>query len=151
MTSNSTTAASSFTTLAAYLQSEYGPGMPTWGGYVSWIVVVTIKDGALREFTALTAEMVATAQTESGVLAYLRFVSMDGRLAFLFERYESSKAALEHLQRFHEQYAARYSALIERREFMIFGDASTELLRKLDAYGAVPMRRLSGFGAGTAS
>jgi hypothetical protein len=53
-----------------------------------------------REFETLTGEMVASAQAESGVLAYRRFISEDRQTVYVHERYENSAAAVAHLVKF---------------------------------------------------
>lgn len=105
-------------------------------GTVSWQVELTVKPGALEAFRALTAEMVAVARGEPGVLAYERFISADGTRVHVFERWADSPAALAHLQAFAERFAGPYAALVERHRFIVYGEPSDALQELLRRFGA---------------
>jgi quinol monooxygenase YgiN len=114
---------------------------------VSWHVEPAIKPGKLDELIVLTNEMVASARTESGTLAYQRFISEDHGFLHIYERYASSAAALAHLTHFVAKFGERYSLLLERRRFVLFGSPSDELRRFLDRFGAIyaaPLAAASG-------
>lgn len=57
------------------------------GEQVAWQVELAVKPGALEDFRALTGEMVAATRGEPGVLSYERFVSADGMVVHVDERY----------------------------------------------------------------
>ena len=103
---------------------------------ISWRVELAIRPGMLTAFEILTGEMVESARNERGVLSFQRFISEDGKYVEVYERYADSDAATAHLQKFLATFAARFSTLVERRHFRVFGRPSTELKTLLDTFGA---------------
>jgi quinol monooxygenase YgiN len=103
---------------------------------VSWWVELIVRPGCLDEFETLTGEMVASTQAEIGVLAYQPFISADRQTVFVHERYENSDAAVAHLVKFAATFGKRYGKLVERKRFVVFGEASDALRTLLDRYGA---------------
>jgi quinol monooxygenase YgiN len=112
---------------------------------VSWVVELALRPGACADFEELTAQMVAATRAEPGALVYERFVSADRSEVVLYERYADSEAALRHLRTFGERFAGRFSALVERRRVLVFGDPAPELRAVLDGIGAEYLLRLDGF------
>jgi quinol monooxygenase YgiN len=110
---------------------------------IAWLVELAVKPGQLDAFQALTGEMVATTQRESGVLNYERFISHDGTTVYACERYADSKAALAHLATFDKIFGRRFVDLVERRRFTVFGTPTDELKRVLDRFGVVYVRRIA--------
>jgi hypothetical protein len=55
----------------------------------------------------------------------------------LYERYADSAAAIPHLLKFKEQFAARFSRMVERRRFIVIDHPTDDLKALLDPYGAV--------------
>jgi len=53
---------------------------------VSWQVELTVKPNQLKNFRALTKEMVEFTKSEVGVLVYERYVSENGMTVFVYER-----------------------------------------------------------------
>ena len=94
---------------------------------VSWWVELVVRPGCLAAFETLTGEMVASTQAESGVLAYQRFISADRQTVHVHEHYENSDAAVAHLAKFAATFGERYGRLVERKRFLVFGDASDAL------------------------
>jgi quinol monooxygenase YgiN len=109
---------------------------------IAWCVELAIQPGQLDSFLKLTAEMVNETAKEPGVLAYQRFVSADGQIVHVVERYESSETALGHLRTFQDKFAARFSSMVTRRRFTVYGRPSAELKSVLDALGAAYFNRL---------
>ena len=112
---------------------------------VSWWVELAVKPGRLANFVKLTGEMVAAARVEAGILAYQRFVSDDGQVVYVYERYEDSAAAVAHLRKFDETFDHRFTNMIDRRRFVVFGNPSEDLKRLLDRYGASYLNPLGPF------
>jgi len=110
------------------------------GNQISWHVVLAVKQDQLGSFEALTREMVNFTRTESGVLCYQRFASEDGKLVHGYERYADSAAALSHLRNFATLFSERFSALVDRDRFTVFGQPSHELRAVLDRFGAIYLR-----------
>jgi quinol monooxygenase YgiN len=103
---------------------------------VSWRVEIAINDGQLVDFLSLTVEMVEFTKSENGVLSYQRFVSHDGRTVHVYQRYADSHAALTHLENFAERFAPRFSGMVSRRQFDVYGEPTEELKSVLNGFGA---------------
>jgi quinol monooxygenase YgiN len=116
------------------------------GDQISWHVVLAIKQDQLDNFQALTREMVDFTRTEPGVLCYQRFASEDGKFVHGYERYADSAAALAHLRDFATLFSERFSALVDREQFMVFGQPSHELRTVLDRFGAIYLRPFGDLG-----
>jgi quinol monooxygenase YgiN len=114
-------------------------------GHVFWWVELSVRPGCLDDFEKLTGEMVAATSTETGVLAYRRFIGADQRTVYVNECYENSEAAVAHLRKFAAIFSKRYGALVERKRFLVFGEPSDELRAMLDNYGAIYHRPLGRF------
>jgi quinol monooxygenase YgiN len=115
------------------------------GGEISWHVVLRIKPGQLDNFRTLTGEMVAVTRRERGILSYQRFVSDDGTIIHVYERYADSAAAVAHLGAFMKRFAARFSAMVERKAFTVFGHPSAELKAVLNRFNATYLKPFGDF------
>ena len=112
---------------------------------ISWHVELSLRQGALAEFLALSVEMVEATRSEAGVLIYERFISGDEHTVHVLERYVDSTAAVAHLRVFIDRFGARFSSLVARNRFEVFGEPSAELKVILDGFGATYSARLTGF------
>jgi quinol monooxygenase YgiN len=112
---------------------------------VSWSVELEIRPGCVDDFEELTGEMVAAACAESGVLGYQRFIGDDGQTVDVQECYESSEAAAAHLGKFAAAFDQRFSAMVERKRFVVFGDPSDELRALSGIYRATYHRPFGSF------
>ena len=110
--------------------------------HIAWCVGLEIQPGRLDGFLELTAEMVDTTANEQAVLGYQRFVTVDGNIVHAIERYEHSDAALAHLKTFQEKFAGRFSSMVSRRRFTVYGVPSADLKKLLDSFGAIYLTRL---------
>ena len=115
------------------------------GGEISWHVELRVKPGQLSNFRTLTGEMVIVTRREPGVLSYQRFVSEDGTIIHLYERYADSAAAVAHLEAFAKRFAERFSATVERKAFTVFGCPSVELKAVLDRVNAMYLKPFGDF------
>src|SRR6266568_3265428 len=79
-------------------------GTQHMSGAIAWQVELAIRPGELDTFRTLTREMVESTQGERGVLIYERFVSEDGTVVYVYERYADSAAAVAHLLTFAHKY-----------------------------------------------
>jgi len=111
---------------------------------VSWQVELTVKPNQLKNFRALTKEMVEFTKSEIGVLVYERYVSEDGMTVFVYERYTDSNSALAHLAAFGSRFATRFSTMVVRKQFTVFGNASKELRSVLDNFNPTYFKLLDG-------
>ena len=80
------------------------------GDQVSWQVELAVRSGELDKFRALTEEMVESARDEPGVLSYERFVSEDGQVVHVYERYADAAAAVARLRTFGRNFGGRFRA-----------------------------------------
>ncbi len=112
---------------------------------VSWEVELAVKPGQLENFRVLTSEMVEHTRGEPGVLIYERFLSDDGTVVYVYERYADSASAISHLQGFGKIFGARFVDMVERKRFTVFGIASDELKAMLDRFGATYHSPFDGF------
>ena len=112
---------------------------------IAWRVILSVKPGQLDAFRMLTAEMVEVAQSERGVLSYERFVTEDGKFVHIYERYADRGAALAHLRMFKRRFAVRFSSMVEREQFIVFGHASGPLKQLLDSFGAIYLKLFGNF------
>jgi quinol monooxygenase YgiN len=112
---------------------------------IAWYVELTVKTGQLANFLALTGEMAEATRAEEGVLSYQRFVTEDGQSIHLYEKYVDADAAVSHLRRFIESFGERFSSMVERRRFTVFGAPGDELRAMLVPYGAIFLEPLGSF------
>jgi quinol monooxygenase YgiN len=114
-------------------------------GEIAWQVELAIRPGELDNFRTLTSAMVESTKDERGVLIYERFVSEDGKVVYVYERYADSAAAVAHLLAFATMHGERFAKLVDRRRFMVFGTPSAELQRILDRFDATYLRPFDAF------
>lgn len=112
---------------------------------ISWQVELKVKPGKLEDFRRLTHEMTESTLSESGAIIFERFISPDGKTVYVNERYVDSDAAVAHLRIFKERFARRFSDMVERNKFIVFGNPSDDLKRVLDAFGAEYFKLFDGF------
>jgi quinol monooxygenase YgiN len=115
------------------------------GDRVSWQVELTVKPGELDNFRTLTRRMADSTRGERGVLSYERFVSGDGTVVHVYERYADSAAAVAHLRTFGRKFGRRFVGMVERKRFTVYGVPSNELRGMLDGFGATYLRPFGGF------
>jgi quinol monooxygenase YgiN len=114
--------------------------------HVSWMFELAIKTGREVEFYALAAEMAdATERNETGTLDYEWYVSDDGRLLHLFERYESVDAAMIHNRTFGERYAARFFEVLSPVRITLYGAVDERLRDAMADLAPQVLRRAAGF------
>src|SRR5256885_2027123 len=97
------------------------------GEQVSWQVELMVKPGELDNFRTLTEEMVEATRGEPGVLSYERFVSEDGQVVHVYERYVDSAAAVAHLRTFQRKFRGRFVGMVDRKRFTVYGSPNAEL------------------------
>jgi quinol monooxygenase YgiN len=114
-------------------------------GHVSWIVDLELRAGALQEFLLLTTEMVSATLSEPGALIYERSISLDETRIVVYERYADAGAAMRHLETFAARFGERFTALVHRRSFTVFGAVTDELKEYLSPLGATFATYLVGF------
>ena len=118
------------------------------GDYISWHVELRVKPGQMDAFCSLTGEMVEATKLEHGALIYERFIGDDNEAVHVFERYSDSAAATAHLRTFAQMYGKRFTELVDRKCFSVFGTPTPELRKILDPLGARYFAPLAGFSRG---
>lgn len=112
---------------------------------VSWNLQLTVQEGRLDEARALMSEMVQSTLQEPGTLGYEWFLSDNGTVCHICERYVDSGAALEHLGNFGTKFAERFLACFAPTGFFVYGEPSDEARAALDGFGATYLGTLGGF------
>ena len=113
--------------------------------HISWHVELQVKPGQLDALRALTNEMVEATKNEPGALIYERYVSDDRQTVHVFERYVDPNAAVAHLTAFGRMYGEKFSTMIDRKRFTVFGTPTVELRKILDPLGATYATAFAGF------
>ena len=112
---------------------------------ISWHVELVVRPGQLDHFRALTREMMESTKREPGVLIYERFIDDANANVHIYERYTDSAAAVAHLHTFARLYGERFSGMVERTRFVVYGDPTPDLKQLLDGLGAIYLSRFDGF------
>jgi len=113
---------------------------------VSWVFEVTLKPGVVGDFRTLAKEMVAANRSaEPDTLGYHIFITEDGSRVHFYERYRDSAAAILHVGRFGQNFAARVLDLANVTRFEIYGTPSDELRRTVADFGATYLIPVAGF------
>jgi quinol monooxygenase YgiN len=111
---------------------------------VAWLFELEVKPENRVALEALIPEMVAeTKKAEPGSRAYQIFAT-DTSIS-VYERYDDSNAALEHMKNFGEKFAARFMALVTPVRFTLLGAPSPELLEVVGPIGAIVNTPLGGY------
>jgi quinol monooxygenase YgiN len=107
---------------------------------------ITLKPGAVDQFTALAKEMVdANVAGEPDTLNYQVFSTADGTRVHFYERFVDSVAVMAHVARFGQNFAARVGELATVTRFEIYGDPSTEVQATLADFNPTCLAHVAGF------
>jgi quinol monooxygenase YgiN len=115
------------------------------GDQVSWVLEVAVKPGQIETFRALMNEMVGSTRAEPGALIYEWFVSDDGSVVHLYERFADSAATLAHLGTFGEKFAGRFLAAVDPTRLTVMGSPNDEAKAALNGLGATYLGPFGGF------
>jgi quinol monooxygenase YgiN len=113
---------------------------------VSWNLQLSVQEGRLDDARSLMEEMVQATRREPGTRAYEWFLSNDGSVCHINERYADSSAVVEHLGNFGANFAERFLACLTPTAFCVYGEPSDEARAVLDGFGAVYLGPFGGFG-----
>ena len=114
---------------------------------VSWLLELTVNQGAGDTIKALMEEMVVSTRGEPGALGYAWFRSDDGRVVALYERYADSAAVVTHLVTFGETFAERFMGAMTPTRLTVFGAPSEEAKQALSGLNPTYLGFLGGFTA----
>lgn len=112
---------------------------------VSWSLQMSVRDGCLDDAKNLAPEMIESTREEAGAMTYEFFLSDDGMLCHLYERYADSDAAMVHLGNFGTHFAERFMACFEPTSFSVYGPARADVRAVLEGFGAQFLSNLGGF------
>jgi quinol monooxygenase YgiN len=110
---------------------------------VAWLFELELRPGRRGEFEELVPEMVASTRDEAGARAYQVFGNDD--IVCVYERYEDSDAAMNHMAIFGEKFGARFMELVTPARFTVLGAPSQQLVDALTPIGAVVHAPVGGF------
>ena len=114
-------------------------------GTVAWNLQLAVQDGRLEEAKALMAEMVDATRAEAGAIDYEWFLSADGTVCHICEKYADSAAALEHLGNFGANFAERFLACFSPTALYVYGEPNDAVRDVMDGFGAAYLGLLGGF------
>ncbi|MBT8487473.1 MAG: antibiotic biosynthesis monooxygenase [Gemmatimonadetes bacterium] len=112
---------------------------------VAWNLQLAVQDGRLGEAKSLMAEMVESTRAEKGAIDYEWFLSDDGTVCHICEKYRDSAAALEHLGNFGANFAERFLECLSPTSLHVYGTPSDDVREVMDGFGAVYLGPLGGF------
>lgn len=114
-------------------------------GTVAWNLQLAVQDGRLEEARSLMAEMVESTRAESGSIDYEWFLSDDGTVCHICEKYRDSAAALEHLGTFGADFAERFLTCFTPTSLHVYGTPNEEVRTVMDGFGAAYLGPFGGF------
>ncbi len=112
---------------------------------ISWNLQLSVREGRLQDARELVGEMIEATKQEPGTLGYEWFLSEDGTICHINERYVDSDAVLVHLGNFGANFAERFLTCFEPTSFSVYGDPSPDAQAALDGFGAAVLGWLGGF------
>ncbi len=112
---------------------------------ISWNLELTVREGRLDDARSLMNEMVASTLQEPGTQGYQWYLSEDGKLCHLHERYADNAAAEVHIGNFSSRFAERFLTCFEPLSLTAYGEPNAQVRAALDGFGAVYLTWLGGF------
>jgi pentatricopeptide repeat protein len=106
---------------------------------------MSVREGRLDDARELMNEMVSATREEPGTQGYEWFLSEDGTVCHINERYADSEAAMAHLGNFGSKFADRFLGCFEPTSFSVYGEPTAEARAALDGFGASYLGWLGGF------
>jgi quinol monooxygenase YgiN len=114
-------------------------------GQVSWVIELAVKPGQLEAFKALREEMIAGTSGEQTTLAYEWFISDDGGMVHIYEKYADSDAMVAHVSGFLANWAKRFLDAVDVTRFTVYGSPNAAAKEILDGFGAGYLGPWGGF------
>jgi quinol monooxygenase YgiN len=114
---------------------------------VTWLLELAVNPGELETVRALMEEMVASTRAEAGTLSYAWFVSDDGNVVAIYERYADDAAVLTHLGTFGERFVQRFLGAMTPTRFTVFGTPGDDVRQALSGFNPTYLGVFGGFSA----
>jgi quinol monooxygenase YgiN len=113
---------------------------------IFWVAQLKIRPGKLDDFMALMRDMVeATQANEPGALNYEWFISDDGTLCHIYERYADSAAVMAHVANLQTKFMERFMAALEPVPSTAYGNPDDQVKGVLSQFGMALMAPIGGF------
>jgi quinol monooxygenase YgiN len=106
-----------------------------------------VNPGQIETVRALMDEMIVSTRGEAGVVIYEWFVSDDGSVVAISERYADSATTVGHLAGFGENFAQRFLAAMTPTRLTVFGAPSDEARQALSGFNPTYLTFFGGFTA----
>ena len=103
---------------------------------IYWVLTVTTDD--LGKFKTLVQKLVAATEKEPAV-------GDDQKTVDIFERYNSSRAAVDHVANFGQNFAKEFLSLVKPVRFVVYGMPTDELKKALADFHPIYMTPFDGF------
>jgi quinol monooxygenase YgiN len=114
--------------------------------HVSWIVKIGIKDGKLSDFNSFMTDMIKeTKNNELETQSYEWYFNEEQTECHIYEKYTDSAAAMIHLNSFGDNFAERFTALVDPIGVTIYGDASSSVKEALSGFSPNSFSHVAGF------
>ena len=112
---------------------------------ISWIATYSVRAGQLERLEALITEMVDATAREPAALGYSFSLSEDRSTVHLYEAYEDSKAAVDHMTKVFPRFAGDFFECLTAETFVVYGTPDRAAVDIFDGLGACYMSTLAGF------
>jgi hypothetical protein len=111
---------------------------------ISWVFEAAVKPDGVGEYRVLTAEI--SADNEANEPDQQIFESyIDDHDVHIYERYPDSATAAYHVQRFVENFAARFLSLCTPTRMSVYGEPSDELKAAIAGFSPRYFGSLAGY------
>jgi quinol monooxygenase YgiN len=111
---------------------------------ISWLLEVAILPGQLDNFRAVSSDLVASSQPEPGTRIYEWFLSADGTIGHIYERYQNSAAVVAHTKSF-GPFAERFMQSCRPTHFHVYGSPNEDAKKAIADLGPVYLSLMGGF------
>lgn len=101
--------------------------------------------GKKSDFEDLMREMVMATRDETGCQTYDWYISDDGAVVHILERYTDPDALKQHMAEFGANFADRFFACVTPLNFTIYGTVDNEIRGMMAPFGASFLGSFGGF------
>jgi quinol monooxygenase YgiN len=116
----------------------------TMSNQITCVFEMDVLPGKLESFRDVIRQAVAATHKEPGVLLYEYGISDDGKKAYIVERYRA-EALIPHVDETFAPFAQPFLDHVTFSALTVFGDATPEMRKRLDTFGAIYVKTFAGF------